>query len=93
MIGWRRVSNAMGRRNLNVNVKVRRALEDPVSYWTIAVDNRTDLAIKTDVQFAFLVVSYELAGTASSEALLIPWMGRLLNCPTPRQLQPDSPRA
>src|SRR5258708_1870363 len=83
----------LGHRNLDVNVEVRMKPGDPASYWSIAVNNRAGLAI-TDVQFPFLVVSYKLAGTPSSEALLIPfWMGRLLNSPKPQQLQPDSPRA
>jgi hypothetical protein len=83
----------LGHRNLDVNVEVRMKPGDPASYWSIAVNNRAGLAI-TDVQFPFLLVSYKLAGTPSSEALLIPfWMGRLLNSPKPQQLQPDSPRA
>lgn len=76
---------------LDATVTVRTVPDDPLSYWSIAVNNQTGLLI-TDVQFPFIVVPYHLAGGAGSESLLRPyWTGRLLRAPKPHELEPDNP--
>jgi hypothetical protein len=52
---------------LDATVNVRTIANDPLSYWLISVSNRAGLLI-TDVQFPFIVVSYDLAGSPGSEA-------------------------
>ena len=77
--------------DLHVTVTVRASEGDRFSHWSLALENGTDLLI-TDVQFPFLVVSYSLAGTPGSEALLWPFgPGILIQAPKPQGLQPDCP--
>jgi hypothetical protein len=80
-------------RELHATVKVRISSEGDPSYWAIAIENRTDLFV-TDVQFPFIVFSYDLKGAPRSEALIAPfWLGRLYSAPQPQDLEPDSPHA
>lgn len=83
----------LGGLDLAASVSVRTITDDPLSYWSISIRNHANLAV-TDVQFPFIVVSYRLAGKASSEALLRPYgTGQFLEAPKPQDLEPDSPHA
>jgi hypothetical protein len=85
--------NRLAGRDLHATVKVRISNEEDPSYWAIAIENRTDLSV-TDVQFPFIICSYDLRGAARSEALITPfWLGRLYAAPQPQDLEPDSPHA
>jgi hypothetical protein len=80
-------------RDLHAAVRVRISSEQDPSYWSISLDNRAGLLI-TNVQFPFIVLSYDLKGAPQSEALLVPfWLGRLHSAPKPEDLEPDSPHA
>jgi len=81
----------LGGLELDATVTVRTVPDDPLSYWSISVNNNTGLLI-TDVQFPFIVVPYHLAGGPGTESLLRPyWTGRLLKAPKPQDLEPDNP--
>ena len=79
--------------DLHATVKVRASTSERFSRWSIGVDNQAGLLI-SDVQFPFVVASYELAGTPGSGAVLRPFgAGRLFQDPKPQDLEPDSPHA
>jgi len=85
--------NGLGGLDLAVTVTVRSRSGDPNTYWTLTLQNHANLRI-TDVQFPFVVVSYQLAGEPGSEAILQPYSnGRLFVAPKPQDLEPDSPHA
>ena len=50
---------------LDVTVVVRANRDEPLSRWSLAIENRADLEI-TDVQFPFVVAPYDLAGAPGS---------------------------
>jgi hypothetical protein len=83
----------LGGQDLHATVGVRITSEEQPSYWSFTLENRSGLRI-ADVQFPFLVLSYELGGKPGSEELIVPfWLGRLYRSPKPQDLEPDSPRA
>ena len=85
--------SGLGGMDLAATVRVRVVDDDPASYWSISVRNGASLLI-TDVQFPFVIVSYQLSGAPGSEALLRPLAtGRFWQAPKPQDLEPDSPHA
>ncbi|MGH9453888.1 MAG: DUF6259 domain-containing protein [Terriglobia bacterium] len=79
--------------DLSASVTVRSVSGDRMTYWSIAVRNGENFLI-TDVQFPFIIVSYQLTGAPGTEAVLQPYSnGRLFVAPQPRDLEPDSPHA
>ena len=83
----------VGNLDLNATVTIHTLATEHPSYWSIALENRANLLI-TDVQFPFVVLSYDLKGAPKSEGLLVPfWLGRLHSAPKPQDLEPDSPHA
>ncbi len=78
-------------RELDVTVTVRTSKRDRFSHWSLALHNEAGLTF-TDIQFPFVVLPYQLGGTAGSERLLWPiGAGLLLAEPKPQDLDPDSP--
>jgi len=78
----------LGGREIHVTFTVRADPKDRFSRWGITVQNDAGLRI-TDVQFPFVVASYDLAG---ERAILWPLvMGDLLRNPEPDHLSPDFP--
>ncbi|MEP7358139.1 MAG: DUF6259 domain-containing protein, partial [Anaerolineales bacterium] len=83
----------LGGLDLNVSVRVRAGADDPLSYWSLTLQNGTGLLI-TDVQFPFVVAPYRMGGAPGSERLLWPvGAGVVLEAPLPPDLEPDSPHA
>lgn len=83
----------IGGLDLAATVTVRISAADSFSYWSISIQNHASLFI-SDVQFPFILTSYQLAGAPNSEAILQPYSnGRLFMAPKPQDLEPDSPHA
>jgi len=82
----------LGGMAIEATVTVRATPDDRFSHWSLRLRNDADLVI-TDVQFPFIVASYQLAGTAGAESLLWPLgAGVLLSAPQPQDLAPDCPQ-
>jgi len=82
----------LGGMAIEATVTVRAAPDDRFSHWSLRLRNDAGLLI-TDVQFPFIVASYQLAGTAGAESLLWPLgAGVLLSAPQPQDLAPDCPQ-
>ena len=89
----RAVFSSLGGLDLTATVTVRMDEQSPQSRWSISIRNHAGLGI-LDVQFPFVVASYQLGGAPGSEAILQPiTTGRLVQAPTPLDLEPDSPHA
>jgi hypothetical protein len=89
----RAVFSSVGGLDLTATVTIRMDEQSPQSRWSISIRNHAGLTI-TDIQFPFIVASYQLGGTQRSEAILHPLTtGRLVQAPTPLDLEPDSPHA
>ncbi len=87
------VFSGVGGLDLAATVTVKMDDHSPRSRWSISLRNHAGLVI-TDVQFPFVVAPYQLGGTPGSEAILQPLTtGRLVQAPTPLDLEPDSPHA
>jgi len=77
--------------DIDVFVKITASPEDRFTHWAISLRNNEGLLI-TDIQFPYIIVSYNLKGAPGEECLLQPFNGgRLLKAPKPNDLEPDNP--
>jgi len=84
---------SLGNMQIDALVSIKTCSKEEFSYWSIEVKNNSGIMV-TDVQFPFIVVSYNLDGTPGTEALLRPFSaGDLIKSPEPQNLEPDSPHA
>jgi len=85
--------SGIGNLDLGATIRVQMPEGEAASRWSITVRNHANLLI-TDVQFPFVIASYELSGWPGSESLLQPLAtGRFWQSPTPQDLEPDTPHA
>lgn len=79
----------VGGMNLDVTATIRASRDDPFTHWGITVSNGAGLEI-ADVQYPFIVCTYDLRGIPGSEAIVLPHgygSGRLIM--NPREAVPD----
>lgn len=78
--------------DIDLEITLRCPLDEPLSYWSCAMVQRTTLTI-TDVQLPIVVVPYRRPGHGPNQLLTPRDVGHLNRRPRPEELQPDYPDA